>query len=230
MRDNKEEQKMAEMGLNFQDWDDFFEKIPFTFFMTAQIQKKYIETIKKYTPENGKLLEIAGGSGYTSVVVQDVVRVKNAKVTYTDLEKSLTKRVEETFGKISGLSYQAEDASKLSFADDSYDVVFHQGFLEHFDDEDIVEFLKEQARVAKVIVFDVPNGRRWDKTQEFGNERFLSHEEWMNIAKQAGLVVHEDTARRFSNFWKDWVPVVIRDSEWFHRNFGESSIIVCGKE
>lgn len=218
---------MTELGLNFQNWDEFFDKIPFTFFMTSQIQKKYIETIKANTPDGGKLLEIAGGSGYTSAVVADVTRTKNAVVTFSDLEQSLTDKVKDNFDSIVNLDFKAADAFKLPFEDDSYDVIFHQGFLEHFSDEDIIKFLQEQARVAEKIVFDVPNGRRWNKHQEFGNERFLSHKQWVQIAKDAGLHVHYHTARRFTNGWKKWVPVAVQNSEWFHRNFGESSIVVC---
>ena len=43
----------------------------------------------------------------------------------------------------------------------------HACFLEHFEDDDIIKLLKEQARVANVIIFDVPNGRRNKKIQTF---------------------------------------------------------------
>ena len=114
---------MTELGLNFQNWDEFFEKIPFTFFMTSQIQKKYIETIKANTPDGGKLLEIAGGSGYTSAVVADVVRTKNGTVTFSDLEQTLTDKVKDNFDSIVNLDFKAADAFKLPFEDDSYDVM-----------------------------------------------------------------------------------------------------------
>ena len=216
--------------LNFQNWDEFFNKNPFTFFMTSQIQKKYIQTINSYTPENGTLLEIAGGSGYTSAVVADLVRTKNASVIFSDLEKSLTEKVAMNFDSVVNLNFKAVDAFNIPFKNGEFDIIYHQGFLEHFNDNDIIRLLKEQARVAKYVIFDVPNSRRWDKTQEFGNERFLSHSKWKSLVKAAGLHIQYDTARRFNNIWKQLVPVIVQNSELFHKFFGESSIIVCRNE
>lgn len=213
-------------GLNFQDWNEFFKKIPFTFFRTSLIQKKYIETIDKFTPDGGRLLEIAGGSGYTSAVVADLVRNKNATVTMSDLEPKLVRAAASKYSGCNMLFEQA-DSFDLSKFDEVFDVVFHQGFLEHFDDNTIIKFLKEQSSISHFVIFDVPNCRRWNKSKEFGNERFLTHKEWINLVKKAGLMVEYHTARRFTNKWKKWVPIVIRDSEWFHRGFGEASIIVC---
>ena len=215
--------------LNFQNWGEFFEKVPFTFFRTAVLQQKYIETIDKNTAVDGRLLEIAGGSGYTSAIVADLVRTKKASVVFSDLQPSIVSGVRDTCGSIPNMNFKVADANELPFKDGSFDVIFHQGFLEHFDDQQIISFLREQARVARTIVFDVPNGRRKDKTQESGNERFLSHKRWQELVRCANLIVYETTARRFSNPWKKYVPVVLRDTEWFHRNFGEASIIVCGR-
>lgn len=212
---------------NFNNWQEFFAKIPFTFYRTSLIQNKYINVIDKYTDKNADLLEIAGGSGYTTAVVADLVRTKNAKVTYSDIDKSLVDSVEINFDSIVNLDFKHADAFKLPFEDMEFDLIFHQGFLEHFNDQEIIDTLKEQARVADTIVFDVPNSRRSKKIQEFGNERFLSHSKWKSLVEAAGLVIHYDTARRFTNSWKNWVPFFIRETDWFHRLFGEASIIVC---
>lgn len=215
--------------LNFENWGEFFSENLFTFFRTSQIQKRYIELIDKYIPEGGKALEIGAGSCYTTVVVADLVRNKNARVLYSDLSADLKNRAEQSFKSVSNLNYQIIDAEVIPYANFYFDVVFHQGFLEHFDDETIVKFLEEQGRVSKYIVFDVPNNRRTDKTQEFGNERFLPHKYWQDLVEDAGLFLHEVTARRFSNTWKNYVPHAFRETELFHSMFGESTIIVCGK-
>ncbi len=216
-------------GLNFHDWNDFFKKIPFTYYRTSLIQKKYIEVIDKFTPQNGKLLEIAAGSGYTSAVVSDLVRKKNATVTMSDLEPDLVNSAAIKYSTFGMEFVQADSLDLGKFKNNEFDVLFHQGFLEHFSDDLIKQFLREQARVAKHVVFDVPNGRRWNKTQEFGNERFLSHNTWLAIAEEAGLTIEYHTARRFTNSWKNWVPVAVQESEFFHRHFGEASIVVCSK-
>src|SRR5690606_12194638 len=100
----KEEMKE---GLNFVDWNEFFNKIPFTFYRTSIIQKKYIETIDLYTPKNGKLIEIAAGSGYTSAVVADLVRDKNAIVTMSDLEMNLVNKAAVKYDSFGMRFFQA---------------------------------------------------------------------------------------------------------------------------
>jgi SAM-dependent methyltransferase len=50
-----------------------------------------------------------------------------------------------------------EDAKTIPFEDDSFDLVFSQGFIEHFTDPEI--FLKEQLRVLKpegCLYIDIP--------------------------------------------------------------------------
>lgn len=208
------------------DWVEFFDKIKFTYYRSSLIQERYIDVINRVTNKGSVLMEIASGSGYTSALVADLVRIKDAKVIATDISTDLIKAIS---GKYPGVECRVVDAFKIDMPDNSIDVIFHQGFLEHFDDDDIIAMLKEQARVAKVIVFDVPNGRRWSKVQEFGNERFLFHQEWMDLVSEAGLKIQFHTGRRFANPWKKYVPKIVYDSDWFGRYFGESSIIVCSK-
>jgi ubiquinone/menaquinone biosynthesis C-methylase UbiE len=218
--------------MSFSNWTDFFKTISFTYFRTSLIQERYIEKIKEYSNllRIGKvsLLEIATGSGYTSVVLADLLR-KNATIISSDLDPDIVEELSQKF-TLPNLSFKVIDSFKIDLPDNSIDIIFHQGFLEHFDDNDIVALLKEQSRVAEYIIFDVPNDRRWNKTQEFGNERFLSHQKWQELAEQAGLIVVNDTARRLSNPWKSYVPHFIYNSEWFNKHFGESSIIVCKKD
>jgi len=48
------------------------------------------------------------------------------------------------------------------------------GVLEHFDDETIIEALKEQRRVARVVIFDVRNDKYGLGRYNVGNERLPS--------------------------------------------------------
>jgi ubiquinone/menaquinone biosynthesis C-methylase UbiE len=130
---------------------------------------------------------------------------------------------------LSNLNFENQDSNKINHKDNSFDILYHQGFLEHFEDSEIKLFLKEQSRVSKYIVFDVPISRRNDKIQEFGNERFLSLKQWKKIIKDCNLNIYKITGRRFNNFWKKFVPKIIHDSDFFGKYFGESIIIVCGK-
>lgn len=214
------------------NWSEYFTNIEFTLYRSAKIQAKYIDTIHDMACKLNApvLLEVATGSGYTSVLVADLLRNKGARVIATDVEPELLGRTESNFGFVKNLSFRIADSRRLPFKDNEVDIVFHQGFLEHFSDSEIVLMLREQARVASTyVIFDVPNSLRTRKIQEFGDERFPSKKEWVALLKQAGLKVVLVTGRRFTNTWKKFVPVVVRDSDWFHRTFGETSIFVCGK-
>lgn len=207
------------------DWNEFFSKIPFTYYRSSLIQNKYIDVINRFAGERSIILELASGSGYTSAIVADLLRKKNCSVFATDIEPKLVEQYEKVHPNLKG---KAINAFSIGMPDQSVDMIFHQGFLEHFGDADIIRLLKESGRVAPVIVFDVPNARRWNKVQEFGDERFLTHQKWLSLVKEAGLFVYFHTGRRYTNWWKKFVPKVIYDSDWFGRHFGESSIIVCG--
>jgi SAM-dependent methyltransferase len=73
----------------------------------------------------------------------------------------------------------AGDAFNLPFEDDAFDVVYNQGFFEHFSDEDIRRLVGECLRVARALVFKVPNANY--PRQDFGDERLLTREQWERI-------------------------------------------------
>ncbi len=212
-------------------WEEFFKNIPFTYYRSSIIQNKYIETINRVANErlSNTIMEIASGSGYTSALVADLLSKNDTKVIATDVNENIVEKFRK-FHTINNLSWNVEDSFNILLPDNSVDIIFHQGFLEHFEDDDIIKLLKEQARVANVIIFDVPNGRRNKKIQEFGNERFLSHKQWLSLVEKSGLKVIFHSGRRFTNTWKQFVPKIIYDTIWFGRHFGEASIIVCGQE
>ena len=81
--------------------------------------------------------------------------------------------------------FQIADAHNLPFNNDSFDLCFSQGFFEHFDDEDIIKLIQEQLRVAKVIIFSVPTF--WYPIQDFGDERLMKKEEWLEILSQFNI-------------------------------------------
>jgi len=111
-----------------------------------------------------------------------------------------------------------------------FDLAYHQGVLEHFPDEQIVQALREQARVARWIIFDVPNHRL--SAGPFGNERLLSPSHWRGSLNQAGLELVDEIGRGFQR-WLYVLPFALfshwglMKCPWFGRWFGTSSIFVC---
>ena len=92
----------------------------------------------------------------------------------------------------------------LPFADQTFDVSFSQGVLEHFSDSMIEAFLAEGLRVSRRLVASMPNC--YYPATDFGDERLLPASFWYErgqaAARAAGIPAKVRTAdyrRRFSS-------------------------------
>lgn len=200
------------------EWKDFFKGWSVT--NTVKIQYWFIKEILKVTDENSRLLELGAGSGYTSVAV----RFSNRRgVITSDLDSDVLQGI-RSLG--SGIDVRSIDMFDIGLPDGSLDCIFHQGVLEHFSDEQIVDTLREQGRVAKWVMFDIPNGRRFNRTREHGDERFMFVRHWKKLIKRAGLKIERVEGRRIQ-FPFRWLPAFMTEARWFRKLFGTSSIFVC---
>lgn len=124
---------------------------------------------------------------------------KGAKVTALDFTVEALASISENAKreKVSIDTIQA-DAKHMPFKDETFDIVFHQGFLEHFTDP--LNMLLEQKRILKrggFIVVDVPQRfTTYTLKKHFqmilgkwfaGWEREFSINELEKLAKQANL-------------------------------------------
>ncbi len=102
-----------------------------------------------------RILEVGAGSGRDSLRLAEL----GAKVTVLDYSPSAL-RVVGTHDREGRLTLTRGDALALPFPDGSFDIVFHQGLLEHFRDPR--PLLAENARVLApggLLLVDVP--QRW---------------------------------------------------------------------
>lgn len=208
-----EETNLAQTG----KWKGFFDK--FSAKNTVLIQEHYIDAILRHTEKDSVLMEIAAGSGYTAIVLFHSGR-KN--VICTDIEDELLEDIKEREPSMKTRKVDAFDMGVMKVVD----CMFHQGFLEHFSDEENLAILNEQARCSRKVIFDIPNARRWDRTQEYGNERFLYHRAWRKLIEKSNLRIIEESARRMPKVFK-YLPHFMSKHPWFRKHFGTSSIFVC---
>lgn len=144
-----------------------------------------------------KILEVGAGMGGDSVYLAK----QGAVVTALDYTGEALSAIRE-HAKIENveLSIKQGDTRQLPFKDESFDIVFHQGLLEHFKDP--VSVLKEHVRVLKkggFLVVDVP--QRFTTytikkkiaiargTWFAGWERSFSIGELEDLVRKAGLTV-----------------------------------------
>lgn len=198
----------------------------FTLYRTSKILGPVIEELISQTPKGGHIAEIGFGSGMTAILLADL----GYRVTALDIDPDVIDLLKYKIGYISNLYVQKQDMFNLdNFDDDYFDVMYHQGVLEHFSDNEIIDTLKQQGRIARKIVFDVPNDKRKEKFQLYGNERFLPLHHWMSLIEKAGLQVEKICGRRFGPY-AQWLParLLSRDG-WLARWKGESNTYVCKK-
>ncbi|MBW1929015.1 MAG: class I SAM-dependent methyltransferase [Deltaproteobacteria bacterium] len=197
---------------------------------SSAIRLRYlIWTIKRHVPQGSRLLEVGFGSGTTAVLLAD----SGYTVTAIDIDYVLVERFRDRYAdwiRTGRLEAIQANMLALPWRKREFDLTYHQGVLEHFPDEHIVQALREQGRVAEWVIFDVPNHRYGDRP--FGDERLLSPSYWRGLINQAGLEVVDERGRDFHR-WLYLLPFAffshraLEKWPWFGRRFGISSIFVC---
>lgn len=126
--------------------------------------RQIIIILKKINPKN--ILDVGCGIGRTI----NIFKQSDFKVIGID-----NSEISVNFCKKNGLEVNLMDASKTSFLDNSFEVVFAEGLLEHF--EDYKPFIKEMARVSKKYILLIqPNAHSFfGKLLKWGIEHFTKN-------------------------------------------------------
>ncbi len=141
-----------------QNWETFWEEksnLEEVYANSDRIRKNLLQLM----PLNGKyVLEVGAGTGRDSFyMAQD-----GAKIVCLDYSMNSLKIIRKALPDPEIISAVGGDAFRLPFPDGTFDVVFHQGLLEHFRETEALNLLKENVRVLKqggLIIVDVP--QRW---------------------------------------------------------------------
>ena len=150
-------------------------------------------------------LEIAGGSCRDARYLASKKGVR--KVIATDFDSKMLTYLEQRF-PTSPILLKTENAFNLSFANNSVDISYHNGFYVYFKDEHKIKcLLKEQARVTKkYIIAIVHNAENIELVKHFKDEadsdrlydiRFFTREELARLAYESGISMRSISMHKF---------------------------------
>ncbi|MCW7079499.1 MAG: class I SAM-dependent methyltransferase [Candidatus Methanospirare jalkutatii] len=154
----------------YRDWFSWKEFIRNLFAHSELIEEIILEKPKT-------ILEVGTGTSSLSIFLSyfgyDIISVDN--------NEEILKNARNLCRNLKGnVEYILCDAFKLSrYFKGKFDVVFSQGFFEHFNDNQINHLLKEQVKVGKVILISVPS--KYYPSRSFGDERLLRIKDWEKI-------------------------------------------------
>ena len=135
-------------------WDDYWKKQDDLDDAYSNEDRLIDGLLAQMDPQGKKILEVGGGSGRDSIRLAQM----GADVTVIDYVESSLEVVARNAARAGvTLTLVHGDALKMPFPEGTFDVVFHQGLMEHFRDEQ--PLLRENFRVLKrggLVMIDVP--------------------------------------------------------------------------
>ena len=201
-------------------WDSWLKNKRFTLFRSSIIQEQFIQCIIDHTPTNGSILEAGFGFGTTTELLRDL----DYNVVGFDLEETAIEQAVFRYPLLKERLYVGDIRDKQTYTK-NYDTIIHQGVLEHFSNEDIIDILQIQANRCNQIVFDVPNCLRKNTEDEGDGTRFETPEFWEAIIKDAGLSF--ERYGRTYDYGNDMLPrQLLRYDSDLMKRAGRSSIFV----
>ena len=164
-------------------WQEYYQTLSLSDFLGNLFgQREFLEEIVKLKPT--KLLEVGAGSGGLSIFLSQM----GFEVTASDRDEAILKIIRENNERFGGrlMRVVLADSFKLPFAGGEFDLVFHQGLLEHFSDLGVKQLIEEQLRVAPQVLFSVPNQNY--PRRDLGDERLLNGASWRRILRDFVVV------------------------------------------
>lgn len=161
-------------------------------------KKKLIKLIEKYA-KNKKIMEAGCGTGiistYMASIGYDVYEVDiNNKIL------NLAKEISLNYIKKGTPTFIQKDLLKLDFKENEFDVIFSNGVLEHFSDNEIKRILKLELEQASYVIVGIPTKFFNDDEALHGDERFLEINHWRNLFKEVNATILEEKSYHYMTF------------------------------
>lgn len=153
-------------------------------------KKNLINVIKKYSPNN-KIIEAGSGTGTLSTYLASI----GFDALAIDMDKDildLSKKIAKEYGAKNKPKFKIDSILNLKYKKNEFDVSFSNGVLEHFSDKEIIQTLKKQMRIARIVIVGIPTKYFDDDEAMYGDERFLKIKYWRAIISKAGGEIIEE--------------------------------------
>lgn len=161
-------------------------------------KKKLINLIKKYSKRK-KIMEAGSGTGIISTYMASL----GYDVTEVDIDDkilNLAKDISKKYIKKGEPRFVKKDLLELDFKSKEFDVIFSNGVLEHFSDEDIKKILKNELEQSSFVIVGVPTTFFNQNEALHGDERFLKLSYWRNIFKSSNAIILEEKSYNYMTF------------------------------
>lgn len=160
-------------------------------------KKILINLIKKYAKGN-RLLEAGSGTGVLSTYMASL----GYEVEGIDIDKdilNLSKKISKNYNSKNKPNFIKKSIFNLDYEKNYFDISFSNGVLEHFSDEEIIETLRQQMKVAKKVIFGIPTKYFNQKEAMYGDERYMNYDFWRTLITKSGGIILEEKSMHYMN-------------------------------
>jgi len=147
-----------------------------------------VKRVESSLNKNTKILEIGTGTG----VLASLLVKSGFSVTAIDIDERMLNIAKGCANYLNiRLNLRVLNAFELRqfYNEKEFGCVVSYGLMEHFSDEQIINLIKIQNYLAKLVIFCVPSSNISLKYQKKGNgtERYLDKRKWVEIIKKSGV-------------------------------------------
>lgn len=188
----------------FENFDEYFK-------IKMKLKQPFLKEVIKYAKDK-PILECGCGTGKATVYLA----TKGIKCYGMDLEDAMVKQTRALSKKVcpdNPVKAVQGDIKKIPFKDKFFSVTHSSGVLEHYSDEEIINFINEQIRVSDVCVFSVPT-KYFDKKM-LGNERFMTRKEWISIINRSNAKITKKFGYHYKTLGKRIIDILKKPKKIF---------------
>lgn len=135
-----------------------------------------------------KILEIGCGPADHSIFLKNLIPF--SKISLLDSDKRIINRLKKKLiKKIDNFYFcdllKKEDINK-KVGKQKFDIIYSQGLMEHFKDEDFIKIIKNLLPYSKKMLHSIPS--EFYPTKDFGNEILRNRQELKKLLRQLKII------------------------------------------